>query len=241
MRRTGSQLMPVSSAPPSRRPRSRVADVGPPGRVQPHARVGSLDEEDRPSPSCTTARPPPSASRSRGLPCRPLHPLVDPLLRAGRCRAGDGPDVGGDLDTSRTAPLVEVLGEPDPGASDARQRLGPADEVLPTRQGPLEVMKQTLERLRGVWGERLPRFPHLAVDPACPVDRRRALSRRRRAPTDSASKLRLRVETREPLAGGGGHARSRPGPQDPRACRPGCLARRRRRRPRCPASGPWRR
>ncbi len=64
-----------------------------------------------------------------------LHPLLDEVLGV-EALVGlrRGPDVAGHRqDLVEPLPLVEALGEAEPGAGDAGQRLGPADQVLAGR------------------------------------------------------------------------------------------------------------
>jgi hypothetical protein len=112
----------------------RVADVGPPGGVEPHPRVGPLDEEDL----ALVVADDRTDGHLRGLVAG--HPVPDrrhPLVHQGvglEVAARGHPDVGGHLEDLLVAlALVEVVGEAEPGAGDAGERLAPADEVLGVR------------------------------------------------------------------------------------------------------------
>ena len=115
----------------------RVADVGPAGRVQPDPRVGALHEEDL---AVVVADDGADRHLRRDVAGHAdadrLHPLLDEVgvlatfLGRQQHLVGGHLDVGGDPQHLLEAlPLVQVLGEPEPGAGDRRQRLAPAHEV----------------------------------------------------------------------------------------------------------------
>ena len=117
--------MPVSSSTSfTATSAGRVADVGPPGRVQPDAGVGALHQQD-----LTVVVADHRADRhlrrdvaGHALADR-LHPLLDEVVGLAahlEGLVGRRLDVGGDLQHLLVAlPLVEALGEAQPGAGDA--------------------------------------------------------------------------------------------------------------------------
>ncbi len=113
----------------------RVADVGPAGRVEPDARVGPLDQQDLAGVVADhrAHRHLRRLVAGHAVADR-VHPLVHQLVDR-EVAAGRHPHVGRDgQHLLEPLPLVEVLGEAEPGAGDAGQRLAPPDEVLGRRR-----------------------------------------------------------------------------------------------------------
>ncbi len=110
--------------------RRRVADVGPARRVEPHARVGPLHEQDL---AVVVADDGGDGDLRRDVAGDALADLAQPLVDdvAGvEVEPGGHADVGGDREHLLEALLlVEALGEAEPGAGDAGQRLAPAQQV----------------------------------------------------------------------------------------------------------------
>ena len=112
----------------------RVADVGPAGRVEPDAGVGPLDQEQA---TLVVADDGPHGHLRGDVAGHALAHRLEPLLDEVvllpphlQRVVGRGLDVGGHLQDLLVAlPLVEALGEAEPGPGDAGQRLAPADEV----------------------------------------------------------------------------------------------------------------
>ena len=132
---TGSHSMPVSSWTSFTRDLGRrVADVGPPGRVEPDAGVGPLHQQELPA---VVADDRADGHLRRDVAGHALADRLQPLLHEVVLLAPDlegvvgrGLDVGRHLQHLLVALLlVEALGEAQTGAGDAGQRLAPAEEV----------------------------------------------------------------------------------------------------------------
>ena len=131
----GSQWIPVSSSTSfTATSAGEYPDVGPPRGVQPHARVGALHEQD---PALVVVHHRADGRLGGDVARHPFadvaHPLVDVVLDVELRVSGQrGADVPGDVEDLLEALLfVQALGEPEPGAGDGREGLGPAHEVLP--------------------------------------------------------------------------------------------------------------
>ena len=112
----------------------RVADVGPTRRVQPHARVGPLHEQDL---ARVVADDGADGDLGRDVAGHALADSVEPLLEEVARLAPDlevflgrGTDVGRDLQhLLEPLPLVQALREAEAGARDARERFTPTQQL----------------------------------------------------------------------------------------------------------------
>ena len=128
-----------------------VADVGPPRRVQPHAGVGPLHEEDL---AAVVPDDRPDRHLGRGVAGDTDSHLGQPLLDEDGGRLGVGtrrhPDVGGHPeDLLEPLTLVEVVAEAEPGAGDAGQRFAPPQQIVRRGLGSSQCALPVLGRRRG--------------------------------------------------------------------------------------------
>ena len=110
--------------------RRRVADVGPTDRIQPPTGIGALGQQDLAAVVADDRRDRDLRRDVAGDTFADgAQPLVEEHVGFGFVDRG-GADVGRDLQHLFEAfAFVEALREPEPGARDARQRLGPPQQV----------------------------------------------------------------------------------------------------------------
>ena len=125
-----------------------VPDVGPSGRVEPHARVGSLHQQ-QPTVLVADDRADGDLRRdvARDALADEAHPLVDAVGRVEVVGLGVTCDVGRNVqDLGVPLTLVEALGEPESGSGDRLQLLGPVPQML--RRGRTVAFESPVHRRR---------------------------------------------------------------------------------------------
>ena len=130
IRRTTSQSMPVSSCTSLTATSAGVPDIGPTGRIEPGPAVGPLHEQDLARvvvDDSTDGRL--GRDVAGNAVADELHPLAHDVV--GRVQPfGRSPDLARHCEYFfESLALVQALREPQPRASDGRQRLTPAQQV----------------------------------------------------------------------------------------------------------------
>ena len=110
--------------------RRRIADVGPPRRIEPVPGIGPLDQQDLPT---VVAHDCADRDLRRDVARHPRAHRLQPLRpQLGRRQVVTGrmAHVRGDVQhLFETFPLVLALREPEAGSGDARQRLAPTNQL----------------------------------------------------------------------------------------------------------------